>query len=204
MTQSYGKYWTSTMLNDLERLFAIPASNPDYMTVGEIAAYMHEVYHKTYPGVLNRNTVMSKIHSTGLNQKYPRKVNTAHNIGKQQSATKLTSPSGKRIANPSGRTGVTHNAALAKQQAQEWSEPPYHPTANNVPMLDAADNQCRWPVGTDAQGRTIACGCQKMRGSLVRPPQYCAEHMGQASGGPQVMRRAMPDRPPRRPAPRWA
>lgn len=200
MTQSYGKYWTEAMLADLERLFRIPASSDDYMTVGEIASYLHAEYHGTYPGVLNRNTVMSKIHSTGLNQQYPRKVNTAHNLGPSNANNTMSAKRkpGVGHANPIGRT----NVAVSKEAKAEWREPAYEPTANNVPMLDADDTQCRWPVGM-LNGVTIACGCTRMRGSLVRPPQYCAHHMREASGGPQVLRKSATFVSRARPAPRW-
>lgn len=207
MTMSLGRYWTQQMLDDLERLFAIPASDTEnFMTVGEIATFMRQTYGEEYPGVLNRNTVMSKIHSTGLNQKYPRKTVTAHNIGNTPKPVNRMSAThqgeGRRGTNPAGRMGVAHNTTVAKQQEAAWKEPTYEPSAHNVPMLDATDSQCRWPVG-EVKGVTIACGCQRMKGSLVRPPQYCAHHMKAASGGPQTMRADKPDYRKRR-APRWA
>jgi len=186
--------WPEQMEKDLVRLYAPMPGTPNYLRISEIAMELN----RTYPNAgVTRNAVVAKATRMGLNKKYPRA--SVMQFGHNGPKMRMVRPRG-----PAQKAQSIERKAKAVASQQPKPEPPYEPTANNVPYLDACDHQCMWPVGM-AEGRvTIVCGNQRCsKGGYSRPSPYCAHHATMSFGGNQVLRSNKKEYR-RRPAPRFS
>ena len=197
--------WTDAMDAMLTKLWNTPPSDADYLPT----AYIGTAIRKEFPnfkGALTRNACIGRAGRINLPPRLRPKPVASKKKRKAGKTASFNAPKAHAISASRGATNawVGHNVANKKKEAAALPpEPEYKPEANNVPYLEAKEDQCMWPVG-HVNGATIVCGCKRWNnGSRVRPSMYCAHHSRQGSGGPQTFTRKNNERRGR-PAPRFS
>lgn len=198
--------WDEDMDAKLTDMWCVDRKDPAYLSTDEIAKEMIRLFPDRQS--ITRNSIISRARRIGISETHPR--STGHVVGqfakggskdapiKKPDAANISAAAhkahekanGTAVGNPVGRIDKLTPQHVEKQKAAEakfmatLSGP--ERAAMAVPMFDATDKQCLWPVREE--GRiTFVCGCPRKPGSYVRPSMYCHEHSKAASGGSQAM-----------------
>lgn len=199
--------WDEDMDGKLTEMWCVDRSDPAYLNTDEIAKEMIRLFPDRQS--ITRNSIISRARRIGISETHPR--STAHVAGqfakggsrdapiKKPDAANISAAAhkayekvnGTAVVNPVGRIDKLTperaerlKAAEAQFVATLMSDT--ERAAMAVPMMDAADNQCLWPVREEGRV-TFVCGCPRRPGSYTRPSMYCHEHSKVASGGSQAM-----------------
>lgn len=210
--------WTEEMCAKLKDLMGTKSGATSYIPIGRVVDLMNQAF----PGNnWTRNAVIGKARRLKLDLAFPRSkqarlpnpARTAAGYSKpigRPKGSKDKYPRGTKHAftppAPTPRHSNPLGAGLLREppspetvaQVEARMETPME-GHKLVPLLDAADTMCVWPMGVH-EGVPMCCGRLRYdNGSRVRPSRYCAHH---ANVGHQALRPHMPTEGIRRKRPK--
>jgi len=143
--------WSDEMFAKLRELYLT-----DQYSMSQIASMLG----KSFKTQISKSAVVAKLHRSGLVKEHPMRRPgrpTSHNNIKANVAAKSPAP--------------TANVGACRKSSKATIAPKFDDDVSPfaLPLIDANDNQCRWPVNGDGK-RLMVCGAPIAHGA------YCERH----------------------------